>query len=206
MFSIHGVTGQIYGSKHESLNRVRVISKTPSARTITQEDDEATARAAYHPREEAVNAYLASLPREIERGPLHHANQIMQLRVITVSEGDEVAHAWRVLRDHQIHQAPVLNEHAQLVGIVSERDLLTAISIDSGQIVDNLSRKVRDVMTTPAVAAAPVTDIRHIAAVMLDHGVDGVPITSDRGNLVGFISRSDILRAVITDPPLSLWR
>jgi CBS domain-containing protein len=56
------------------------------------------------------------------------------------------------------------------------------------------------------VAAVPVTDIRRIAAVMIDKGVDGVPITNETGRLLGFVSRGDILRAVVTDPPLSLWR
>ncbi len=60
-------------------------------------------------------------------------------------------------------------------------------------------------MITPVVAAAPVTDIRHIAAVMLDHGVDGAPIINDTGLLVGFISRSAVLRAIVTDPPQGLW-
>jgi CBS domain-containing protein len=83
---------------------------------------------------------------------------------------------------------------------------LTAINIDAGQVVESLNRRVRDVMTTPVVAAAPVTDIRRIAAVMLDHGVDGAPIINDTGLLIGFISRSDVLRAIVTDPPLSLWR
>ena len=51
-----------------------------------------------------------------------------------------------------------------------------------------------------------VGDIRRIAAVMLENRVDGVPITGQGGRLVGFVSRSDILRAVVSDPPLSLWR
>jgi CBS domain-containing protein len=51
-----------------------------------------------------------------------------------------------------------------------------------------------------------VTDIRRLAAAMLDYGVDGVPIVNDAGRLVGFVSRSDVLRAVVADPPLSLWR
>lgn len=210
MFSIYGVTGQIFTGKLEEMNRVRPVASAVTARTIAPKDhdmgEEAANRAAHQPHEEDVRAYLNMLPREIERGPLYHANQIMQLRVITVSAGDDMAHAWRTLCEHKIHQAPVLNENAQLVGIVSERDLLTAINMDAGQIDKALSRHVRDVMTTPVVAAAPVTDIRHIAAVMLDHGVDGTPITNDSGHLVGFISRSDILRAVVTDPPLSLWR
>ena len=210
MFSSYGVTGKIFSSKLEEMNRVRAITRSPSDQTVAQEGNgaggEATARAAHQPHEDAVRAYRDMLPHDIDRGPLYHANQIMQLQVITVSDGDDVAHAWRTLCERKIHQAPVLNEHAQLVGIVSERDLLTAINIDAGQIEKNLSQHVRDIMTTPVVAAAPVTDIRHIAAVMLEHGVDGTPITDDNGRLVGFISRSDILRAVITDPPLSLWR
>jgi CBS domain-containing protein len=99
-----------------------------------------------------------------------------------------------------------MDDDARLVGIVSERDLLTALNIEGGLIVESLGRLVRDVMTTPVVAAVPVTDIRRIAAVMIDKGVDGVPITNETGRLLGFVSRGDILRAVVTDPPLSLWR
>jgi acetoin utilization protein AcuB len=206
MFSIYGVTGQVFSGTLEEMNRVRALSRARSARILEKEGVEAISSAASRPTDEAVRAYRAMLPPEIERGPLYLAEQIMQRRVIAVIDDDDVALAWRILRDNQIRQAPVLDGSTKLVGIVSERDLLTAINIDSGQIVDALSRRVRDVMTTPVVAAAPVTDIRRIAAVMLDHGVDGAPITNESGRLMGFVSRSDILRAVVTDPPLSLWR
>lgn len=39
----------------------------------------------------------------------------------------------------------------------------------------------------------------------LEHGQSGVPILDERGVPVGFVSRADILHAVTTDPPLSLW-
>jgi CBS domain-containing protein len=210
MFSIYGVTGQVFSGTLEEMNRVRALSRARSTLAVAQEGVELGAEAvtgvASRSNDEAVRAYRAMLPPEIERGPLYLAEEIMQRRVIAVADGDDVALAWRTLRDNKIHQAPVLDDGAKLVGIVSERDLLTAINIDSGQIVGALSRRVRDVMTTPVVAAAAVTDIRRIAAVMLDHGVDGAPITNESGRLVGFVSRSDILRAVVTDPPLSLWR
>ncbi len=210
MFSVYGITGQVYSGTLETMNRLHAISKARASRPIAQDGDEtgteAMASKAGRISEDAVRAYLAMLPHDIDRGPLYHAEQIMRHNVITVLAEHNVARAWRTLRDHRIHQAPVLNNVAQLVGIVSERDLLTAINIDAGQIVESLNRRVRDVMTTPVVAASPVTDIRRIASVMLDNGVDGAPITNDNGRLVGFISRSDILRAVVTDPPLSLWR
>jgi len=214
MFSVYGITGQVFNGTLEEMNRVRALARARSARAIAEDGEEwgtdAIAAALNsptgRPSDGAVRAYRAMLPADLERGPLYHADQIMQRRVVSVLAGDDVAKTWGVLREARIHQAPVLTGNGQLIGIVSERDLLTAINIDAGKVVESLARKVRDVMTTPVVSAAPVTDIRRLASVMLDNGVDGVPITNQSGRLVGFISRSDILRAVIIDPPLSLWR
>ncbi len=116
----------------------------------------------------------------------------MQQQVITVSSDVDVAQAWRILRDHGIHQAPVLDSGMRLVDVVSEPNLLTAINIDGDQIVESMNRRVGQVMTTPIFAAAPVTDIRRIASFMINQDIDGVPITNDQGLLVGFITRGDI--------------
>ena len=80
------------------------------------------------------------------------------------------------------------------------------MNVDNGEMRDVMSRRVADVMTTPVVAAHPLTEIRRIARVMLERNVDGVPIVNDDGALIGFVSRSDILNAVVRDPPLSMWR
>ena len=159
-------------------------------------------------REQAVDAYQAMLPQNLERGPLYQANQLMQRQIITVSSEDDLTRAWHILVENQIRQAPVLDATQHLVGIISERNLLAALNInlDDGQVSRVLTRRVADVMTTPVGAATPVTDIRRIAHVMLDRDVDGLPIVNDGGALVGFLSRGDILRAVVNDPPLSIWR
>jgi CBS domain-containing protein len=210
MFSIYGVSGQVFSGTMEEMTRVNALARARAARGIARDGDElgieATVGDTALPRADAVKAYRSMLPRDLERGPLYHASQIMQTGVVRLNAGDSVAQAWRTLRDHAIHPAPVMIVDARLVGFVSERDLLTALNIDGGHIVESLDRVVRDVMTTPVVAAVPVTDIRRIAAVMIENGVDGVPITNEAGRLLGFVSRSDILRAVVTDPPLSLWR
>ena len=215
MFAIYGISGPIFQGTLENLSRLPPVARRNPAAPVRRIGDQvkaslstegtysATVRAA---STEAIEAYQAMLPQELERGPLYHADQIMQPQVITVNANDDVAQAWRVLVEHQIHQAPVLDDSSQLVGIVSERNLLTTFNVDHGQIRDALFKRVSDVMSTPVVAATPLTDIRRIARVMLDRDVDGVPIVNDNGALLGFISRSDILRAVITDPPLSIWR
>lgn len=207
MFSVYGVTGQVFSGTLEAMNRVQRLARARNARAIAREGEEIGVEAvAAHPTQEAVRAYRAMLPEELERGPLVHAAQVMSRPAIAVRADASAADAWRTLRDRRISQAPVLDEAGSLVGIVSERDLLTAIDLDGGEVVEGLRRRVRDLMTTPVVAAAPVTDIRRVAAAMLSGRVDGVPVVGEDGRLLGFVSRSDVLRAVIQDPPLSLWR
>ena len=213
MFAIYGVSGPVFQGTLEALNRMPPVTRrtpvTPAQRISDNvEIESATARGAGANRlgAQAIEAYKSMLPEDLDRGPLYHADQIMTPNVIAVRARDEVAHAWRTLTSHMIHQTPVLDDSGQLVGVVSERNLLTAFNVDGGEIRDVRLKRVGDVMTTPVVAASPVTDIRRIARVMLDRDVDGVPIVSEAGVLLGFVSRSDILRAVVTDPPLSIWR
>jgi len=207
MFSVYGVTGQVFTGTLEAMDRVHRLARARSVRAIDQDGDEFGVEAVVaHPSQEAVRAYRNMLPEDLERGPLVHAGQVMSRPVVTVRDDATAAEAWRILHDRHIRQAPVLDAGGNLVGIVSERDLLTAIDVDGSEVIENLRRLVRDVMTTPVVAAVPVTDIRRIAAAMLTGGVDGVPVVGEDGRLLGFVSRSDVLRAVIQDPPLSLWR
>lgn len=208
MFYIQGIAGQTFKGTLEDLTRIRPLAGTRAARAVAPQETFGLPESPRPrgPHEEAIRAYRALVESDLERGPLYHAGQIMSREVVTLRDADRVAHAWRTLRDHRIRQAPVLDAGDRLVGIVGERDLLTTINVDGGEVFDMHGRAVADVMATPVVAAAPGTDIRRIARVMLDHGVDGVPILDEAQNLIGFVSRSDILRAVIADPPLSLWR
>lgn len=216
MFAIYGVSGPIFQGTLEALSRmppvVRRSSVTPARRIADDVVIESatagneTLVASGSRSNQAIAAYKAMLPESLDRGPLYHADQIMTAEVIAVSARDEVVLAWRTLTRHQIHQTPVLDDNGRLVGLVSERNLLTTLNVDAGEVRDVLVKRVGDVMTTPVVAANPLTDIRRIARVMLDRDVDGVPIVNETGVLLGFVSRSDILRAVVTDPPLSMWR
>lgn len=207
MFSIYGVTGQIFSGTLEAMDRVSRLARTRSVRPIARDGDKIGVEAVVsHPTQDAVHAYRAMWPEELGRGPLVHVAQAMSRPAITVQADATAADAWRSLRDGRIHQAPFLDATNNLVGMVSGRNLLMVIDIDGSEFIETLRRRVRDVMTTPVVAADPVTDIRRVAAVMLDNGVDGVPVVGANGSLQAFVSRSDVLRAVINDPRLNLWR
>ncbi len=211
MFAAYGVTGQVFRGTLEEMQRVTGLAGVRSARPHDREDDawpihNLQAKTPGTPNDKAVRAYRAMLPREIERGPLYHAGQIMQRSVICIQVNDDVESAWRTLRSHHIKQAPVIDDASHLVGMVGEHDLLVALHLDTGRGMELLAKRVGDVMRTPVITAEAVTDIRRIATAMLTNKLDGVPVTADLGRLVGYVSRTDILRAVVADPPLSLWR
>ena len=203
MFAVYGLSGPIFRGTFERLGEVAAVARSRPVQPVAGEEARA---ASGTPSAQAISAYRQMLRVDGDRGPLYHAYQIMQRPVVSLSSEDAVERAWRLLLARRIHQAPVLDAGHRLVGIVSERDLLTTLNLDADGPRDIMARQVGDVMTTPVVTADPVTDIRRIAQVMLEHGVDGVPIVNESDALVGFVSRSDVLRAVITDPPLSLWR
>ena len=52
--------------------------------------------------------------------------------------------------------------------------------------------KARDIMTSPVITVNPQTRVRHIAALLLRHGISALPVV-ERGKLVGIVSEADLL-------------
>jgi len=217
MFSIHGVTGQTFRGSLEHLIQVPGVFASRHARGIHREGDELGAefelvrrRVAeeqdHDPRHvRAAAAYAESLHPETQRESVRHAYQVMSRSVLCLHAGDTVEAAWHRLAERGVRQAPVLEADRGVVGMVSERELLTVLDLVGKIPTGGLERQVREVMASPVICADPVTDIRRIARVLLESGLTALPVVDEAGTLAGIVSRGDILRAVLTDPPLSLW-
>ena len=213
MFSVYGVTGQSFRGTLENLPGVTGLRSTPRARGIAREGEELgpemvapegrdTGASQY---QQAAQAYREMLHLPLERGPILHAYQLMSREVMTLGPDQSVEAAWHRLAEQGYGQAPVLDGALRLVGLVTVRDLLEVLNVVDGELRDVLSRSVAEVMTTPVLSADPISDIRRVARVLLDYRLPALPVMSEQGELVGIISRSDILRGLVTEPPLSLW-
>jgi len=213
MFSVYGVTGQSFRGSLERLIAVPGLSAARNSRGIDQEGEELGPELRVFRRDnheegeyhQAAQAYRQMLRVSTEREPILHTYQLMSRDVLTLRPDATVEEAWRQLAARGIGQAPVLDKTLRLVGLVSVQDLLTVINVEDGKVRDILSRSVADVMTSPVVSADPVTDIRRAARVLLDYRLSGLPVVNEQEELVGILTRSDILRALVNDPPLSLW-
>lgn len=211
MFSVYGVTGQTFRGSLEEFLRVSRVYGGRSARGIAREGEElgpemVAAREQTAARyQQAARAYRDMLQGNLERGPVLHAYQLMTRDVLTLRPEMSVEAAWNALAERGVGQAPVLDKGHRLIGMVIAHDLLKAINIEDGQVRDVLSLSVADLMTTPVVSTDPVSEVRRVARVLLESHMPGLPVVSEQGELVGIITRSDLLRALVNDPPLSLW-
>lgn len=219
MFSVHGVTGQTFRGSLEHLIQVPGALSTRHARGVNREGEELGAEfelvrrrleggheQAPDPRyAEAAAAYARTLQPATQRESVRHAYQVMSHSVLTLRPEDTVVAAWHLLAARGVRQAPVIEPARGVVGLISERDLLTVIDLVGKTPVGALERSVREVMASPVICADPVTDIRRIARVLLETGLTALPVVDEAGGLAGIVSRGDILRATVADPPLSLW-
>lgn len=133
------------------------------------------------------------------------ARDIMTRPVYTVRPDTTIEQAAALLAEHGFAAAPVVDEDRVLIGIVSEADLIRhRVPADPTAHLwreaaeDHTARPhtVEDVMTRAVITAYPDTDVADIARQMLEQSVRSIPVL-DRGDVVGIVSRRDILRTVI---------
>jgi acetoin utilization protein AcuB len=124
----------------------------------------------------------------------------MTKHVLTVKPNAPVDDTLRRMRAEKVRRFPVVDNEGQLIGLVSERDMLyaapsPATSLSVYELHYLYSRiKVDQVMTRDVVTVRAEDPIEEAARLMVDHKLGGLPVMRD-GELVGIITETDIFKA-----------
>jgi CBS domain-containing protein len=142
-----------------------------------------------------------------------NAADVMVSNVITVGADASVHDVADILLTNRISALPVVGKNGELVGIISEGDLIRRAETDSqrrrswwlelligkgplaAEYVKSHGRRVGDIMTREVVTAAPDTPLRDIAALLERYRIKRVPIVKD-GKVVGIVSRANLVQAL----------
>ncbi len=123
----------------------------------------------------------------------------MTRKVITAAPDDGVRETFFRMRETGIRHLPVL-DGAQLVGIISDRDLRRPDWVDEApdlsydyQLDDNLS--VADLMTRHPITVHTYDDLATACALIDRHGFGALPVMDKGNHLVGIVSKADLVRA-----------
>ncbi len=109
----------------------------------------------------------------------------------TVRETDSVTAAWERLHERGIHQLPVVDESARLVGMITDRDIRSAIGFEQ-KLGDSL--EVSEVMTSDPETLPSDATLDHAVALFCANSFNALPVMN-RKELAGIITRFDMLRA-----------
>ena len=109
--------------------------------------------------------------------------------VITVDPNETVTAAIQKLVDNDRGSLSVCNDKGELVGIITERDIVRKCFARSAAIA---STKVRDVMTEQVAIGIPEDDLGYVISVMKQKRIRHIPIV-DNQKVVGMVSMRDLL-------------
>jgi CBS domain-containing protein len=128
---------------------------------------------------------------------------VMTRPVVTVGPDTPIRAAAALLTGRGFTALPVVDGAGELVGIVTEADLLRGRlhhDARSPLLRDELTRvapqRVAEVMTTEVVTALPWTDLADLVERMRTQGIRSVPVVQGGEGLVGIVSRRDALATV----------
>lgn len=129
--------------------------------------------------------------------------EIMSQPVVTVTPETGIKTAAELLVEHGISGLPVVDSAGQLVGIVSEADLIPiearpdprSQATPLGPTAGSTPRSVAEVMTRDVVVVTTQSEVAEAAKIMLSRDVKRVPVLSGR-RVVGIVSRRDLVKVI----------
>ncbi len=128
----------------------------------------------------------------------------MTRRVVTVGPETSVFEAQELMAKNRVRHLPVVEDVDKLIGIVSDRDIRSALPFHSFK--DGISPeergkleglRVKDIMTRKVFTISPGYTIQDALLMIQNSKVGALPVVDDEGRLKGILSVRDLLRAFI---------
>lgn len=224
MFTVYGLAGRVISGDLEQLARSEAVQSLARVRAAVAVGRGAEVLGTALERVQAGgHASAGALPAGIRQAlaqyeepssreqPLSQVRAVMSSPAFCLSLQTSIDEAWQVLRQRGLSQAPVLAPDGRPVGLLLRGELLPPSLMGTADLPNPwhwqhlLTETVQQHMLSPVPCASPQTSLRQLARLLLDLHLPGLPVLDDAGGVMGFVSRSDLLKALTHEPPLDLW-
>ena len=113
---------------------------------------------------------------------------VMATQVMSVSPQTRLGDAARRMVDADVGAAMVIDDSGDLVGVITERDLMRCVSE-----APDPETPVRERMTRHVLTASPDTNIPEAMALMVDGHFRHLPVVNEDGHVIGIVSMRDLM-------------
>jgi CBS domain-containing protein len=142
--------------------------------------------------------------RDLTVQPRLAVRDIMTQRVYRVFPDTPVRELLDVMTSNEFKAVPVVNDKREVLGVVTDRDLLKHLMPSSGRVgADSpasgsgdragLDTPVKEIMSRSVMCISEDQGVSEVSAIMINKDVERLPVVAE-GKLTGFLTRGDILR------------
>lgn len=127
---------------------------------------------------------------------------VMSTRLVTVEIDDPLEVVKEIFDSVKFHHLLVVDSGKKLCGVISDRDLLRALSPYIGTASENardtatLKKRVHQIMTRQPVTLPPEATVADAVKIFLEHRVSCVPVVGPGFKAVGIVSWRDVLKSL----------
>ena len=147
------------------------------------------------------------------------AADVMVTNVITVRSDTSVREIAEILLANRISAVPVLDKAGNMVGIVSEGDLIHRVEVGTErhpswwlefmagkqtlaqEFIKSHARRAADLMTRNVITVKAGMPLGELASLLEKHRIKRVPVVDDSGKIIGIVSRANLVQALINLRP-----
>ena len=116
-----------------------------------------------------------------------YVRDVMRRDAVLIKEKDNVQKISKLLTEHKISNAPVVNAANELLGIVSEKDIIKAMN------VENFTQlTARDIMTKTVVTVKENDPLEYVAKIFTEKPYRKLPVL-DGKKVIAIINRENII-------------
>jgi len=138
---------------------------------------------------------------KVQKGVPRHrsrvlASDIMSRDVHTMGPDETIDQAIANMHKFEKNHYPIVEDNF-IVGIISDRDILYS---KAKQVSG--STTIREIMTNEVVLSTKEADIRIISKIMLEENFSCLPVINDHNNLVGIVTKTDLLKCITNNLPI----
>jgi|GEM_PF-317856 len=141
----------------------------------------------HHPPSQQIKSYQQAVKSFEQTKKRVYARDIMSSPVHSVKKIAQVSEAIAIMKKFGFRHLPVFDGNESLVGLLSDRELLSAKPHSTCE----------DLMVSKVVVGLQQARVQEIAHIMLQEKINALPIINDQHVVVGIITQSDILKFVI---------
>lgn len=206
MFAMYDDDGLNFRNTIDHLYDVHEISPTRAIKNEQKNGNNKKFNSLYKGaiNEEAKNKYkqIANLDTKVE---IFHVEQIMSHKPIIINDDITIRECYEIMVKNSIRQLLIRSDSSNLLkGMITKNMILHYLMRNIG--VENADENlVSEIYEKNILTTDPITDIRRAAKVMIDFNRNAIPVVNSQHQILGVVTRHDIINAVSTIPHLQIW-